>query len=82
MSGNLDKMGFNIIPEDVSGGMWNITKEDAFSGVWNKFGNLCARRFYPSPAAKSSQFGEVFRLAMWVGELDWRFVFSSFWECV
>jgi hypothetical protein len=75
-------MGLDIIPKDISGGMGNIAKEDTFTGVRDELSNPCARRFNPGSTAKSSQVGEIFRLALWIGKLDGGPVLASFRERV
>ena len=46
-----------IIPEDVPSCIGNITKEDTFLRVGDKLSIPCARRLYPSSAAKSVEVG-------------------------
>jgi len=60
MCSDLDSGGFGVVPEDISGGIWNISKEYTSSGIRFKFGCAFARGSDPDTTTEGPKMGEVF----------------------
>ena len=55
MLGDLDHMGFGVIPDDILVGVGYETKENSLVGVGDQLGRSSTRRAYQNSAAKSAQ---------------------------
>lgn len=59
MFGNLDSLGFWVVPYNIFGGVGEETEEDAFAGVGAELDWTASRWAHPDSATKSAEVREI-----------------------